>query len=85
MSSEEGEDMKSFMSGSFSEPNAGGTVAASDGVSVYEVWQFKGSRKEWECTCTGYRTLNKQCKHISAVRDSVRSGKKSPNVISFFG
>lgn len=85
MSVEEGDDMKAFMSGSFSEPDAGGTVAASDGVSVYEVWQFKGSRKEWECTCTGYRTLNKQCKHISAVRDAVRSGKKSPGVISFFG
>jgi hypothetical protein len=69
----------------FSEPTAGGTVEGSDGVTVYEVWQFKGSRKEWECTCTGFRTLNKQCKHISAVRDAVRSGKKSPNVISFFG
>jgi hypothetical protein len=85
MSSEEGDDMKRMMSGSFSEPDAGGTVEASDGVSVYEVWQFKGSRKEWECTCTGYRTLNKECKHISAVRDAVRSGKKTPKVISFFG
>ena len=85
MSSVEGDDMKTHMSGSFSEPDAGGTVAASDGVGVYEVWQVKGSRKEWECTCTRYRTLNKQCKHISAVRDAVRSGKKTPNVISFFG
>jgi len=68
----------------FSEPTAGGTVAASDGINVYEVWQFKGSRREWECTCTGYRTLNKQCKHISAIRDSVKSGKKQSGVINFF-
>jgi hypothetical protein len=84
MSSEE-ETMKGFTSGSFSEPDAGGVVAASDGVNVYEVWQFKGSRREWECTCTGYRTFNKQCKHISEVRDTVKTGKKGPNVITFFG
>jgi hypothetical protein len=68
----------------FSEPTAGGTVAASDGINVYEVWQFKGARKEWECTCTAYRSLNKQCKHITAIRDTVKSGKKSSSVINFF-
>lgn len=68
----------------FSEPTAGGTVSASDGISVYEVWQFKGARKEWECTCTAYRSLNRQCKHIAAVRDSVKTGKKSSGVINFF-
>jgi len=69
----------------FSEPTAGGTVAGSDGVTVYEVWQFKGSRREWECTCTGYRTFGKPCKHISAVRDAVKSGKRGSGVISVFG
>jgi len=76
--------MKYVSSGSFSEPTAGGVVAASDGITFYEVWHFEGARKDWECTCTGYRTLHKQCKHISAVRDSVKSGKKQVNVINFF-
>jgi hypothetical protein len=65
----------------FSEPDAGGAVAASDGRTTYEVWQFG---KKWECTCTAFRQFRKECKHISQVRDSIRAGSKKGEVCSFF-
>lgn len=66
------------------EPMAGGVVEASNSWDVYHVWHFKGARRDWECECTVYRTMGKSCKHISAVKQTVRTGKKQPGVISFF-
>ena len=80
MMPDEGDDMKYNRSGSFSEPTTGGIHHASDG-GYYHVWLF-GTR--WECECTGFRTFGKPCKHISNVRDSIRSDNKKQGVISFF-
>lgn len=80
MSSEEGDDMKRFSSGSFSEPTAGGIHNSSSG-GYYHVYLF-GSK--WECECVGFRTLGKTCKHITNIRDSIRSDTKKQGVLSFF-
>lgn len=66
------------------EPTAGGVVAASNGWDVYHVWHFKGARRDWECECATFRSLNKPCKHISSIKESVRSGKAADGVVSFF-
>ena len=78
--SSEGDDMKYKHSGSFSEPTAGGIHDSSSG-GYYHVYLF-GSK--WECECVGFRTLGKTCKHITGVRDSIRSDTKKQGVISFF-
>lgn len=80
MSSEEGDDMKRFSSGSFSEPTAGGIHDSSSG-GYYHIYLF-GSK--WQCECNVYRALGKVCKHITGVRDSIRSDTKKQGVISFF-
>lgn len=67
------------------EPNAGGVVAASNGWDAYMVWSFGTKRQPWECECASFRTRGVECKHIAAVKESVRSGRPTPGVISFFG
>ena len=67
-----------------SEPTAGALVVASNGWDVYHVWRFKGQRQEWECECATWRSLHKPCKHMDLARQSIRSGKKQPGVVSFF-
>jgi len=66
------------------EPTAGGVVEASNGWDVYHVWHFKGARRDWECECAVFRTMGRPCKHISAVKQTVRTGKKQPGVLNFF-
>ncbi len=68
----------------FAEPDAGGVVAASNGWDVYHVWQFEGIRRPWECECPSYRIRGEECKHISAVKASIRSGSAVPGVIRFW-
>jgi hypothetical protein len=70
-------------SGSFSEPAGGGVADASNGYDVYMVWFWPGGKSE--CECAVYRALGKGCKHISAVRDSIKRSSKAPGVVSFFG
>ena len=67
------------------EPNAGGVVGSSNGWDAYMVWSFRQKRYPWECECPAYRTKGAECKHISAVKESVRHGKPQQGVISFFG
>jgi len=68
----------------FEEPSAGGVVAASDGWSTYCVWHFRGLRRPWECECPSFRIRGDECKHISAVKESVRGGRAAPGVVSFW-
>lgn len=67
------------------EPNAGGVVGSSNGWDAYMVWSFRQKRFPWECECLSYRTKGAECKHITAVKESVRRGKPQIGVISFFG
>ena len=68
----------------FEEPSAGGIVSASDGWNTYCVWHFSGHRRPWECECSAYRIRGSECKHISAVKESVRGGRAASGVISFW-
>ena len=67
------------------EPNAGGVVTSSNGWDAYMVWSFGQKRNPWECECASFRTRGVECKHISAVKVSVKTGKAQPGVVSFFG
>lgn len=69
-------------SGSFSEP-AGGGIADASNDGYYHIWFWPGGKAE--CECASYRVFGKGCKHISAVRDSIKRDVKEPGVISFFG
>ena len=64
----------------FSEPNAGGVALSSSTGETYHVWQFG---HKWECECVQYRALRKHCKHISALKLAVRTGKRGA-LLSFF-
>lgn len=68
--------------GSFSEP-AGGGIADASSDGYYHVWFWPGGKAE--CECASYRVFRRGCKHISAVRDSIRKGETTEGVISFFG
>lgn len=68
--------------GSFSEP-AGGGIADASNDGYYHVWFWPGGKAE--CECAAFRVFGKGCKHISAVRDSIKRDAKEPGVISFFG
>lgn len=68
--------------GSFSEP-AGGGVADASNDGYYHVWFWPGGKSE--CECAAYRVFGKGCKHITAVKESIRKGAPTEGVISFFG
>lgn len=70
------------MPGSYYEP-AGGGVADGSGDNAYLVWFWPGGKSE--CECAAYRVFGKGCKHISAVKESIRRGQNTEGVISFFG
>lgn len=68
--------------GSFSEP-AGGGIADASNYGYYHVWFWPGGKAE--CECGAYRALGRKCKHITAVKESIRKGTPTAGVISFFG
>lgn len=76
--------MINIPSGSHSEPTAQVVVAASNGFDTYYITYFEGARRPWECECAMWRSMHKNCGHISAAKQSVRSGKKAEGVISIW-
>lgn len=73
--------MRTWNSGSYSEPKGGAVVASSDG-GYYHTWMWPDQKVE--CECTGFRVFGKPCKHISLMKESIRKGVASQGVISFF-
>ena len=69
-------------SGPYSEP-AGGGIADASNDGYYHVWFWPGGKAE--CECAAYRVFGKGCKHISAMKESIRRDQRSEGVISYFG
>ncbi len=65
-----------------SEPTAQVVVEASNGIDVYHVTHFKGTRTEWECECATWRTQRRPCKHMALAKSALKSKQKPTGVCS---
>lgn len=72
------------MSHFYSEPSSQVVVAASNGIDAYFVTQFKGKKREWECECTTFRALHRNCKHMDIAKEAIKTKKVGGKVISIW-